>query len=166
MVPQDICLQDILMLNGLWIFRSHYSGCSLVWKDTSEQIQIMGTKNQEKKKKRISSLHSELEIFGWAIKSMMDHSTCQNFGSNCKYFISMIEESHVLSNFSTELNEISALQRRLQSFKIFYIPQTQMQLLIHQLRLRNLFIKIFLTWNTFSLSKKKQENQHKNGFKR
>lgn len=68
-------------------------------------------------------MHSEIEALDWAMENMSCHSTCQNFGSDCKDLIAMIRESQACPNFSTELKLISVLQRRLQSFKISYIPR-------------------------------------------
>ena len=41
---------------------------------------------------RESPLHSELEALRWAMESMIQHSTCQRFGTDCKDLIAMIQE--------------------------------------------------------------------------
>lgn len=121
-VPQVVCLQNNCMVNGSYVSTSQYSGCAWVWKYKTGQIQLMGTKNQII---RLSSLHLELEELGWAIESMMHHSTWQNFGSDCKYLISMIEDPHAWLRFSTNLEEIAALQKIFKYFKLSYIPRAQ-----------------------------------------
>lgn len=70
-------------------------------------------------------MHSEIKVFGWAMKNMLRQSTCQNFVSDCEDLIAMIKEHKAWLNFSTEPKEIEALQRIFHSFKISYILQGQ-----------------------------------------
>ncbi|KAG5397655.1 hypothetical protein IGI04_019469, partial [Brassica rapa subsp. trilocularis] len=43
---------------------------------------------------RESALHMEVEALRWAIENMLQHSSCQNFGTDCKELIAMIKEPH------------------------------------------------------------------------
>ncbi|KAF3555946.1 hypothetical protein F2Q69_00014681 [Brassica cretica] len=45
--------------------------------------------------RRESALHSEVEALPWAMENMIQHSTCQSFGTDCKELIAMIKEPHV-----------------------------------------------------------------------
>ncbi|KAF3537790.1 hypothetical protein F2Q69_00023098 [Brassica cretica] len=51
-------------------------------------IQLMGTRNITR---RESALHSELEALRWAMENMLQHSTCQSFGTYGKDLIAMIK---------------------------------------------------------------------------
>nr|VDD37360.1 unnamed protein product [Brassica oleracea] len=44
--------------------------------------------------RRESALHSEVEALRLAMENMLQHSTCQSFGTDCKELIAMIKESH------------------------------------------------------------------------
>ena len=79
--PQAICLDNICMVDGSWISMDQFSGCGWVCKDSLGQIQLMRMRNLTK---RESSLHSEVEALRWAMESMLLHSSCQRFGTNCK----------------------------------------------------------------------------------
>lgn len=72
-------------------------------------------------KKKESTLNLELETLVWAIESMLNVYTCQNFKTDCMYLINMTREPEALPNFST----IKILQSRLQDFKICYILERQ-----------------------------------------
>lgn len=53
--------------------------------------------------------------------SMLQHSTCQHFGTDCKDLIPMINESQAWPTLLTDLNEIQKLKRRFNDFRISYI---------------------------------------------
>ena len=89
------------------------------------KVQLMGTRNYIR---RESALHSELEALRWAMENMLQHWTCQNFGTNCKDLIAMINESHAWPNFATELKRIETLQICFLDFKITHIPRAQNQI--------------------------------------
>ncbi|XP_048613313.1 uncharacterized protein LOC125587176 [Brassica napus] len=93
-----------------------------VWKDAIDKIQLMGSRNL---RRRETSLHSELEALKWAMESMIQHSTCQEFGTDCKDLIAMMEQPQDWPNFSTELKNIQTLRLCFSDFKITYIPRTQ-----------------------------------------
>ena len=78
--PQAICLDNICMVDGLWTSMDQFSGCGWVWKDRLGQIQLMGMRNLTR---RESTLHSEVEALRWAMESMLLHSSCQKFGTDC-----------------------------------------------------------------------------------
>nr|VDD31540.1 unnamed protein product [Brassica oleracea] len=40
------------------------------------------------------------------MENMLQHSTCQSFGTDCKKMIAMIKEPHVWPSFATELERI------------------------------------------------------------
>ena len=52
----------------------------------------MGTRNFPRWE---SALHSEVETLGWAMENMLQHSSCQSFGTDCKELIAMIKEPNV-----------------------------------------------------------------------
>ncbi|CAG7888475.1 unnamed protein product, partial [Brassica rapa] len=80
----------------------------------------MGTQNL---RRRETALHSELEALRWAIESILQHSTCQRFGTECKDLIAMITDPQAWSNFSTELEVIQILYMCFSDFKISYFPR-------------------------------------------
>ena len=82
----------------------------------------MGSRNLTR---RETFLHSELEALRWAMESMIQHSTCQRFGTDCKDLIAMIQEPQAWPNFSTELEIIQTLRLCFSDFKISYFPRTQ-----------------------------------------
>uniref|UniRef100_A0A0D3D715 RNase H type-1 domain-containing protein n=1 Tax=Brassica oleracea var. oleracea TaxID=109376 RepID=A0A0D3D715_BRAOL len=59
---------------------------------------LMGTQNHVR---RESPLHSEVEALRWAMENMLQHSTCQSFGTDCKELIDMIKEPRAWSSFAT-----------------------------------------------------------------
>nr|VDD61540.1 unnamed protein product [Brassica oleracea] len=59
---------------------------------------LMGTRNL---RRREIVLHSEVEALQWAMDSMLQHSSCQLFGTNCKDMIAMINEPQAWPNFAT-----------------------------------------------------------------
>ncbi|KAF8105342.1 hypothetical protein N665_0158s0026, partial [Sinapis alba] len=74
-IPQVLSLSNICMGDGLWTSTNQFSGYGWVWK-----IQLMGTQNL---RRRETALHSELEALRWTMESMLQHSACQNFGTDC-----------------------------------------------------------------------------------
>ena len=93
--------------------------------DSMGKAQLMGTRNHIR---RESPLHSEVEALRWAMENMLQHSTCQSFGTDCKELIAMIKESLVWPNFATELERIEILQICFPDFKITYVPRMQNQI--------------------------------------
>ena len=59
------------------------------------------------------------------MESMLLHSSCQSFGTDCKDLIAMIREPQVLSNSATESETIKMLELCFLAFKIFHIPRAQ-----------------------------------------
>ena len=59
------------------------------------------------------------------MKSMIQHSTCQKFGTDCKDLIAMIVDPQAWPSFSTELEVIQILKMCLPDFKIIYFPKAQ-----------------------------------------
>ncbi|KAF2563282.1 hypothetical protein F2Q70_00018671 [Brassica cretica] len=94
------------MVDGSWTSTNQFSGIGWVWKDSMRKIQLMGTRNL---RRRETSLHSELEALRCAMESMLHHSTCQRFETDCKDLIAMITDPLVWPNFSTELDVIQIL---------------------------------------------------------
>uniref|UniRef100_A0A0D3DKG0 RNase H type-1 domain-containing protein n=1 Tax=Brassica oleracea var. oleracea TaxID=109376 RepID=A0A0D3DKG0_BRAOL len=74
--------------------------------DSGGNIQLMGTRNFTRHE---SALHSEVEALRWALENMLQHSTCQSFGIDCKELIAMIKEPHAWPSFATELERIETL---------------------------------------------------------
>lgn len=93
-----------------------------VWKDSSAKIQLMGIQNV---RRREAALHTNLEAMRWAMESMLQHSTCQYFGTDCKDLVAMIKESQAWPNFATELEVIPTLQVYFPDFKISYTLREQ-----------------------------------------
>ena len=87
-----------------------------------ERPQLMGTRNL---RRRESTLHSELEAIRWAMESILQHSTCQSFGTDFRDLIAMIKDPQAWPNFSTEMEVIQTLQICFPDFKISYIPRAQ-----------------------------------------
>ena len=93
------------MVDGSWTSTSQYNEIGWVWKDSMEKIQLMGTHNLRRHETSLYSeldLYSELEALRWAMESMLQHSTCQGFETNCKDLIAMITDPQAWPNFSTE----------------------------------------------------------------
>ncbi|KAF2574692.1 hypothetical protein F2Q70_00004851 [Brassica cretica] len=90
--------------------------------DSMRKIQLIGTQNL---KRRETALHSELEALRWAMENMLQHSTCQRFGTDCKDLISKVTNPQAWPNFSTELEVIQILQTCFPDFKINYFPMVQ-----------------------------------------
>ena len=102
-VDQAISLGNICLLDGSWTSSAHISGCDWVWMDSAENTQLMGTKNFTRLE---SALHSEVEALWWAMENMLQYSTCQRFGTDCKELIAMIKDPHAWPSFATELERI------------------------------------------------------------
>ena len=92
--------------------------------DSGGNIQLMGTRNFTR---RESALHSEVEALRWEIENMLQYSTCQSFGTDCKELIAMIKEPHAWPSFPTELERIETLQICFPDFNIIYVPRTRNQ---------------------------------------
>ena len=117
---QAICLDNICMVDGSWTATNHFSGVGWVWKDSMGKIQLLGTRNL---RRRETSLHSELEALKLAMESMLQHSTCQRFGIDCKDLIAMVADPQAWPNFSMELEVIQILQMYFPEFRLIYIPR-------------------------------------------
>ncbi|KAF3496278.1 hypothetical protein DY000_02053416 [Brassica cretica] len=85
----------------------------------------MGTRNITR---RESALHSELEALLWAMENMLQHSTCQSFGTDCKDLIAMIKEPHAWPSFTTKLERIETLQICFPDFSITHVPIARNQI--------------------------------------
>ncbi|XP_048622814.1 uncharacterized protein LOC125591926 [Brassica napus] len=114
-IPQVISLGNICLLDGSWIASANFSGCGWVWMDSRGKAQLMGLKNITR---RESALHSEVEALQWAMENMLQHSTCQSFGTDCKDLIAMLEEPHAWPSFATELEKIETLRICFPEFSI------------------------------------------------
>ena len=62
------------------------------------------------------------------MESMVQYSTCQSFGTDCKDLIAMIKEPHAWPKFATELKRIVTLKICFPDFKITHIPRVQNQI--------------------------------------
>ena len=81
------------------------------------------------------------------MESMLQHSPCQNFGTNCEDRIAMVKESHAWPKFTTKLKAIKMLQLCFPDFKIFHIPKAQnkiFDLLAKNARSFTLYISCFI----------------------
>ncbi|XP_018463796.1 uncharacterized protein LOC108834975 [Raphanus sativus] len=113
---------EICLIDGSWTHNAFFSGYGWTWKNKDGGIQLLGARN---KPRRISALHSELEALIWAMECMLQLSTCQLFGTDCKDLISMIEDPGSWPNFSTELKELLKLKSRFSEFSIVYISRSE-----------------------------------------
>ena len=123
-VSQVIRLGNICLLDGSWTSYAHFSGCGWVWMDRAGNIQLMGTKNFTR---RESALHSEVEALRWAMENMLQHSTCQSSGTDCKELIAMIKDPQAWPSFATELERIETLQICFPDFNIIHVPRARNQ---------------------------------------
>ena len=119
---QALSLGNICMVDGSWTSTAQFSGMRGVWKYTMGKIQLMRSRDL---RRRETALHSELEALQWVMESMLQHSTCQRFGTDCKDLIAMIEKPQAWPNFSTELETIQTLRLCFLDFEISYFPKTQ-----------------------------------------
>ncbi|XP_048593215.1 uncharacterized protein LOC106393995 [Brassica napus] len=122
--PQAVCLGNICLFDGSWTLSANFSGCGWTWIDSSGNIQLMGTKNITR---RESALHSEVEALRWAMENMLQHSTCQSFGTDCKELIAMVKDPQAWPSFATELERIETLQICFPDFNITYVPRAHNQ---------------------------------------
>ncbi|XP_013700233.1 uncharacterized protein LOC106404016 [Brassica napus] len=83
---QALRLDNIYMVDGSWTSTAQFSGMGWVWKDTMGKIQLMGSRNL---RRRDTALHSKLGALQWAMESMIQNSTCQRFGIDCKDLIAI-----------------------------------------------------------------------------
>ena len=113
------------MVDGSWTSTSQYNEIGWVWKDSIGKIRLMGTQNLRRHE---TALHSELEALRWTMESMLQHSTCQEFETNCKDLIAMITDPQAWPNFSTEQEVIQILQMCFSDFKISYFPRAQSEI--------------------------------------
>ncbi|KAG5415186.1 hypothetical protein IGI04_002753 [Brassica rapa subsp. trilocularis] len=77
--------------------------------------------------RRESALHSEVEALRWAMENMLQHSTCQSFGTDCKELIAMVKDPQAWPSFATELERIETLQIWFPDFNITYVPRAHNQ---------------------------------------
>ena len=119
---QALSLENICMVDGSWTSTDQFSGIGWMWKDERGKIQLMGMRNL---RRRETSLHSELEALKWAMESMLQHSTCQRFGTDCKDLIAMVVDPQAWPKFATELEVIQLLKMCYPDFKIEYFPRVQ-----------------------------------------
>ena len=105
--PQVLSLGNICMIDESSTSTSWFSGCGWVWIDILGKVLFMGTQNSTR---RESALHSEVEALRWAMRSMLQHLTCQSFRTDCKDLIAMIREFNAWPSFATELKRIGTLQ--------------------------------------------------------
>ncbi|KAF2611704.1 hypothetical protein F2Q70_00013392 [Brassica cretica] len=84
------------MGDGSLTSTNQFSGIGWVWKDSMRKIQLMETWNL---RRRETALHSELEALRWTMESMLQHSDCQRFGTDCKNMIAMIADPQAWPNF-------------------------------------------------------------------
>ena len=96
--PQVLNLGNICMIDGSWTSMAQFSGYGWVWLDSLRKVQLMETQNQVR---RETALHSEVEALRWAMECMLQYSTCQSFGTDCKDLIAMINEPHAWPSFAT-----------------------------------------------------------------
>ncbi|KAF2592104.1 hypothetical protein F2Q70_00043644 [Brassica cretica] len=83
------CWSHTKNVDGSWTSTDQFSGIGWVWKDSMRNIQLMETQNLRRLE---TSLHSKLEVLRWAMESMLQHSTCQRFETDCKDLIAMIAD--------------------------------------------------------------------------
>ena len=120
--PEQIPISERCMVDGSWTHDALFSGYGWTWMTARGVIQLLGARNQLR---RISPLHYELEALFWAMECMLQLSTCQAFGTDCKDLVSMIQDPWAWPSFSTELNEFSKLKSRLSAFSIVFIPRSE-----------------------------------------
>ncbi|XP_048605537.1 uncharacterized protein LOC125583041 [Brassica napus] len=116
--PQVISLGNICLLDGSWTTSANFSGLGWVWMNNTGNTQLMGMKNLPR---RESALHSEVEALRWAMENMLQHSTCQRFGTDCKELIAMLDDPHAWPSFATELERIETLRIFFPEFSITHL---------------------------------------------
>lgn len=80
-------------------------------------------------RRRISPLHSELYALSWVMECMLQLSTYQYFGIDCKDLVTMIQDPIARHNFSTKLKKLMELKSRFTEFLIVFIPRSENVLL-------------------------------------
>ncbi|CAG7888882.1 unnamed protein product, partial [Brassica rapa] len=110
---------------GSWTSYVHFSRCGWIWMDSAGNMQLMGTRNFTL---RDSALHSEVEALRWAMENMLQHSTCQSFGTDSKELIAMIKDSQAWLSFATELERIETLKICFLDFKFIHVPRARNQI--------------------------------------
>ena len=93
--------------------------------DSRRNTQLMEIRNLTR---RESALHSEVEALQWAMEKMLQRSTCQSFGTDCKEMIAMLEEPHAWPSFATELEKIETLRICFPDFSIIHVPRARNQI--------------------------------------
>src|SRR5690606_5131460 len=101
--PQILSLGNICLIDGSWMKKAEFSGSGWIWLDSLGKAQLMGAKNIICIE---SPLHSELAALRWAMECMIQYSTCQTFGTDCKDLIAMVKDLLAWPSFSTELEKI------------------------------------------------------------
>ena len=168
--PQVLSLGNICMIDRSWTSTSQFSGCGWVWMDSLGKVQLMGTRNCIW---RECALHLEVEALQWAVERMLQHSTCQSFGTDCKDLIAMIRVPHDWPNFATNLERIEILQIRSSRLSMFHERKIRFQTLWLQdcevFLQKTLFYWLFhsdlVTQTTSSLSNRiafRYKNKNKN----
>ena len=64
---QALRLENICMVDGSWTATNQFSGIGWAWKDSLGKIQLLGTRNLQRRE----TLHSELEALKWAMENML-----------------------------------------------------------------------------------------------
>ncbi|XP_048611432.1 uncharacterized protein LOC125585793 [Brassica napus] len=114
--PLELVRQRVNVRPGLLRTMWHnLCGLGWVWMDNTGNTQLMGMKNIPR---RESALHSEVEALRWAMENVLQHSTCQRFGTDCKELIAMLDDPHAWPSFATELERIETLQICFPEFSI------------------------------------------------
>ena len=85
----QIASSERYLIDGSWTHDVFFSGYGWTWKTSGGTTQLLGGRNQ---RRRISPLHSELDALLLAMECMLQLSTCQAFGTNCKDLISIIQD--------------------------------------------------------------------------
>ena len=91
-------MQSICLVDGSWTVESPYSGYGWIWLDEMGNEKIMVLRN---KKRCLSPLHLELDALIWYMENMIQHTTCQHYGKDCKQLIAMIKDLTAWPGFST-----------------------------------------------------------------
>lgn len=86
---QALSFGEICMVDGSWTSIAQFNRTGWVWEDSLEKIQLMGTRNMQR---RESAVHLELETLKWTMESMLQHSNCQKFGTDCKDILATVSE--------------------------------------------------------------------------
>ena len=120
--PKRAPISERCMIDGSWTHNALFNGYGWTWINSRGVTQLLGARNQ---RRRISPLHSELEALSWAMECMLQVSTCQSFGTDCKDLISMTKDPGAWPNFSTELEEFLKLKIRFTEFSIVFVPRSE-----------------------------------------